>query len=116
MTPGGGGGLLAFAWAATAGVLLLIFLLAFVVALTIAIQAKGDGQAEDFAGCPGRQADDDGDNDPDVSPTDELDLLAGEQGIVMHAGAIEVEARFVAEGVIEDEHDHSRGHEGIDQK
>jgi hypothetical protein len=96
--------------------LLLLLFLAFVVALTVAIQAKADGQAEDFAGCPGRQADDEGDNDPDVSPTDEFDLLAGEEGIVMHAGAVKIEAAFAAQGVIKGQHDDSLRNESVDQQ
>src|SRR5271170_6292130 len=106
----------ALAGTTAARVLLLLFL-ALVVALAIAIQAKGDGQAEDLGGRPGRQADDDGDNDPDVSPTDEFDLLAGEQGIVMHAGAEQMEAAFATERVIHGERDDGAfGKESVDQQ
>ena len=106
---------LAFARTAAAAVLLLVFL-SFVVALTVAIQAKADGQAEDLAGCPSRKADDEGRNDPDVSPTDEFDLLAGEKGIMVHADAVEIEAAFAAEGVIQGHHDDTVRNERVDQQ
>src|SRR5205807_2073489 len=107
--------LLVLAWATAARLLLGLFL-AFVVALTVAIQAKADGQAEDFAGCPGRQADDEGDHDPDVSPTDEFNFLAGEKGIVMHANAEKIKAAFATEGVVQGQHEDSVGREGVDEQ
>ena len=101
---------------AAAATAVLFLLLAFVVALTIAIKAKADRQTKDLAGCPGRQADDDADNDPDMPPTDEFHLLAGKKRIVMHAGAVKVKAAFAAQRVVQGQHDHSLGNEGIDQQ
>ena len=105
----------ALAWAATACVLFL-FLLAFIVALPIAIEAEGDGQAEDLGGRPGRQADNERHDDPDVSPTDEFHLLAGEQRIVMHAGAEKIEAALTTEGIVQSQHDDSVRDESIDDQ
>src|SRR3954466_14561074 len=70
-------------------------------ALAVAIEAKGDGQGEDLGGGPERVNDDQAEDDPVVSPTDQGFGAAGDQRVVMHAGAIEGEAALAAEGVVD---------------
>jgi hypothetical protein len=91
-------------------------LLAFAIALAIAIETKADGQSEDLGGCPKRQAYDQTQDDPVVPPTDELDGLAGQERIVMHAGAEQVEAAFATERVVESEQHRPLRDEGGEQE
>ena len=51
-----------------------------------------------------------------MSPTDELDRLAGQQRIVMHAGPEEMEATFATERVVQGEQDDTVRHEGGEQE
>src|SRR5262249_44251872 len=52
-------------------------------------------------GCPERVDDDQAEDDPVVSPTDQGFGTAGDQGIVMHAGAVESQSAFAAESVVD---------------
>lgn len=109
-------GLLTFVFGSPAARVEIVLLLALVVALQVAIEPKADGQGKGFAGRPSRQAHDEAKDDPVVSPTDELDGLAGEQRIVMHAGAEEVESSFAAQGVIEGQEHNAIGSKGGEQE
>jgi hypothetical protein len=46
--------------------------------------------------------DEQAEDDPSVSPTDEWLLAAGDEGVVVHAGAVEDQPSSAAEGVIDD--------------
>ena len=69
--------------------------------LAVAVQAHGDGQGEDFGRCPDGEGDDQGQHDPVVSPTDQGFGAAGDERVVMHAGAVEGQPAFATEGVID---------------
>src|SRR5205823_7569911 len=58
---------------------------AFGETLAVAIQPHGDRQGEDFGGGPERVSDNEAQDDPIVSPTDEGFGPAREERIVMHA-------------------------------
>ena len=75
-------------------------LLAFGDALSVPIEAHGDGEGEDLARRPEWVHDDEAQHDPIVSPTDEGLGPAGDERIMVHAGAIEREAAFTAEGIV----------------
>ena len=47
--------------------------------------------------------DDDAQNNPVVSPTDKRFGAAGDEGIMMHAGAEDSQAAFATEGVVDRE-------------
>jgi len=85
------------------------FLLALGEPLTIAIEAFGDGQGEDFGGCPKRMNDDDTQDDPIVPPTDEWLGPAGDERVVMHAGAVDGQPAFAAQGVIDGKQERAGG-------
>src|SRR3954463_12772016 len=70
-------------------------------ALAVAIEAKGDGQGEDLGGGPERVDDDQAEDDPVVSPTDQGFGAAGDQRGVSNAGAVEGQAALAAEGVVD---------------
>ena len=108
--------LLALVFGSPAACVEVLLLLALVVALQVAIEPKADGQGKGFAGCPSGQTHDEAKNDPVVSPTDELDGLAGEQRIVMHAGAEEVEPAFAAQGVVEGQEHNAIGSKSGEQE
>ena len=80
---------------------LVLGLLPLGEALAVAIEAEGDGQGEDLGGGPERVDDDQTEDDPVVSPTDEGFGAAGDQRVVMHAGAVEGQSAFAAEGVVD---------------
>src|SRR3954449_2509102 len=69
--------------------------------LAVAVKAEGDGQGEDLGRGPERVDDDQAENDPVVSPTDQRLGAAGDQRVVMHAGAVEGQAALAAEGVVD---------------
>ena len=69
--------------------------------LAVAVQAHGDGQGEDFGPCPRGEGDDQGQHDPVVSPTDQGFGATGDEGVVMHAGAVEGQPAFATEGVVD---------------
>src|SRR5215213_3718654 len=73
-----GGRLLRFLFGRCAGSAgAVVGYLGFGVSLEIAVEAKADGQSEDFGGGPDGTGDDQGEDDPVVSPTDELESFAG---------------------------------------
>src|SRR4029079_13040255 len=65
------------------------------------VQARGDGQGKDLGGGPERMDDDQAEHDPVVSPTDERLGTAGDQRVVMHAGAVEGQSALATEGVVD---------------
>ena len=84
--------------------------------LAVAVQADGDGQGEDFGGCPGGEGDDQAEHDPVVSPTDQGFGAAGDERVVMHAGAVEGQPAFATEGVVDGpEEGGARGEDRDDQ-
>ena len=85
-----------------AGLGLVLF--AFGEALPVAIQPHDDGQSEDFGGGPEGVDDEQTQDDPIVSPTDQGFGAAGDEGVVVHAGAMKAEAAFATEGVIDGPH------------
>ena len=64
-------------------------------------RADGDGQGEDFGGGPERVDDEQAEDDPVVPPTDQGFGAAGDERVVVHAGAVEGQAAFAAEGVVD---------------
>ena len=94
--------------------------------LAVDVQPGGDGQGEDLGGRPEGVDDDQTEDDPVVSPTDQGLGPAGDERVVVHAGAVEGQAALATEGVIdgpeelgargEDRHDQlGQGHgEGVD--
>ena len=84
--------------------------------LAVAVEAEGDGQGEDLGGGPERVDDDQAEDDPVVSPTDQGFGAAGDQRVVMHAGAVEGQAALAAEGVVDrPEEGGPRGEDGGDE-
>ena len=65
------------------------------------VEAEGDRQGEDLGGGPKRVDEDQTEHDPVVSPTDQGFGAAGDQRVVMHAGAVEGQAALAAEGVVD---------------
>jgi len=82
--------------------------------LAIAIEPAQDRQAPNFAGRP-KAADHQAQHDPVVSPTDQLHGPAGNQGIVMHAGAVDGQTTFAAEGVVASQFDEADRRKGSNQ-
>ena len=80
---------------------LVLALFPFGEALAVAIQPHGDGQGEDLGGCPEGVDDEQTEDDPIVSPTDQGFGAAGDQRVVVHAGPIEREAAFATQGIID---------------
>jgi hypothetical protein len=101
-------------------------LLPFGESLSIAVQPSGHGQREDFGGGRDRVDDEDAEDDPIVSPTDQRLGAAGDEWIVVHAGPVESQPSSAAERVIDgpeecgsrrDDGDHELGEyecEGVD--
>jgi hypothetical protein len=75
-------------------------LLAFGEALAVAIGPQGNGQGEDLGRGPEGVDDEQTEDDPIMSPTDQGFGAAADEGVVVHAGAIERKAAFATEGVI----------------
>ena len=69
--------------------------------LEILVKALGDGQGEYFRGCPERLDDENGQDDPIVPPTDERLGLAGDERVMVHAGAVNGQPAFAAQGVVD---------------
>ena len=59
------------------------------------------GKAKTLVGAQNGMDEDQAEDDPVVSPTDQGLGAAGDQRVVMHAGAVEGQAAFAAEGVID---------------
>ena len=75
-------------------------LLSFRQPLAIAIEPRGDGEGEDLGGRPARMDNDDANNDLIMSQTDQCLLTARDEGIIMHAGAVEGQPASATERVI----------------
>src|ERR1700727_3622786 len=56
---------------------------------------------KDLGGSAGRMNDDDAEDDPIMSPTDQRLLAAGDERVVVHAGAVEGQPSSSAERVID---------------
>src|SRR6202034_3185629 len=56
--------------------------------LAVDVEPSGDGQGEDLAGRPEGMDDDQAEHDPVVSPTDQGLGSAGDERVVVHAGAV----------------------------
>ena len=69
--------------------------------LMVAVEPGGHGQGEDLGGSPGRMDNDDAEDDPIMSPTDQRFLAAGDERVVVHAGAVEGQPSSPAERVID---------------
>ena len=69
--------------------------------MAVAVEAEGDGQGEDLGGGPERVDEDQAEDDPVVPPTDQRFGAAGDERVVMHAGAVEGQPAFAAEGVVD---------------
>jgi hypothetical protein len=69
--------------------------------LSVAVEPRGHGQGEDLGGGPERVDDEDAEDDPIVSPTDQRFLAAGDEWVVVHAGAVEGQSSSAAECVID---------------
>src|SRR6478736_7464657 len=72
--------------------LLGLVFLAFGQALAVAIQAHGNGQGEDLGRGPEGVDDKQTQDDPIVSPTDQGFGATGDEGVVVHASAVEGQA------------------------
>src|SRR5260370_33416583 len=70
-------------------------------ALTVAIEPEGNGKGKDFAGRPEGGNNEQTDDDPVVSPTDVRLGSAENDGIMMHAPAINGDAASTTHGVID---------------
>jgi len=91
---------------AMAGVNLGLFgfglaLLPFREPLSVAVEPHGHGQGEDLGGCPERVDDEDAEDDPVMPPTDQRFLAAGDEWVVVHAGAEECQPSSATECVID---------------
>src|SRR3954451_14891115 len=85
-------------------------------ALAVLVEAEGDGQGKDLGGGPERVDEDQAEDDPVVSPTDQGFGAAGDQRVVMHAGAVEGQSALAAEGVVDGpEEGGARGEDGGDE-
>ena len=84
--------------------------------LSIAVQPHGDRQGEDFRRRPERLHDDQAEHNPVMSPTDQGLGAAGDQRIVVHAGAVESQSSFAAEGIVDGpKQSGTGGQDGADQ-
>ena len=75
--------------------------LAFGESLAVTIKPSRDGKREDLGGSPERMDDEDAEDDPIVSPTDQRLGAAGDERVVVHASTIECQASSSAERVID---------------
>lgn len=82
--------------------------------LPVAIEPGQERQAPDLAGCP-KSADHQAQHHPVVSPTDQLHGAAGDQGVVVHAGAVNGQAPFAAQGIVAGQFDEPGRREGRQQ-
>src|SRR5262249_56513163 len=92
----------------------LLLLLALGPALMIAIQPHADRQGPDLRRRPGGIGEDQREDDPVVPPTDPGALLAGEQRVVVHAGAEDGQAALAAVAVVDARDDGPLGVEVLD--
>src|SRR6478672_11548173 len=69
--------------------------------LAVAVEAEGDGQGKDLRASPEGMDDDQAEDDPVVSPTDQGFGPARDERIIMHAGTVEGQSTFAAEGVVD---------------
>ncbi len=76
-------------------------LLAFGEPLSIAIESCRHGQGEDLGGGPEGIDDKDREDNPVMSPTDQGLLAAGDQRVMVHAGAVEGQASSATKCVID---------------
>jgi hypothetical protein len=76
-------------------------LLPFGEPLLVAVEPGGHGQGKDLGGSPERMNNDNAENDPIMSPTDQRFLAAGDEWVVVHAGAVEGESSSATERVID---------------
>ena len=75
-------------------------LLPFREPLAVAVQSCGHGEGEDLGGSPKRVDDEEAEDDPVMPPTDQRLLAAGDEWVVVHAGAVEGQPSSAAECVI----------------
>jgi hypothetical protein len=90
-------------------------LAAFGQALAIAIQARQQRQTPDLGWRPAA-AHHQGEHHPIVAPAHHLERSAGEQGIVVHAGAVDGQAAFAAQGIVAGQFDEAQGGKGGEQQ
>ena len=84
--------------------------------LSIAVEPHGDRQGKDFRGRPEWLHDDQAEDNPIVSPTDQWLGATGNQRIVVHTGAKESQSPFAAEGIIDGpKQSGTRRQDGTDQ-
>ena len=84
--------------------------------LSIAVQPHGDRQGEDFRRRPEGLHDDQAEHNPIVSPTDQGLGATGDQRIVVHAGTVESQSSFAAEGIVDGpKQSGTGGQDGADQ-
>ena len=76
-------------------------LLAFREPLAIAVEPCQHGQREDFGRSPERVDDEDAEHDPVMAPTDQRLFAAGDERIVVHAGAVDGQSSSATECVID---------------
>ena len=76
-------------------------LLPFRESLAVAVEPRGHGQGKDLGGGPERVDDENAEDDPVMPPTDQWFLTAGNEWVVVHAGAPDVAPGFPGQGVID---------------
>ena len=79
------------------------------------VQPHAHRQGPDLGRGPGRVDDQQREDHPVVSPTDVGPLAAGDQRVVMHAGAEDGQPALAAEGVVDAQLDRPLGEEGRDR-
>ena len=78
-----------------------LVLFPFRESLAVAVEPRRHGQGEDLGGSPERIDDEDAEDDPIMSPTDEWLRAAGDERVVMHAGPVEGQPASATECVID---------------
>jgi hypothetical protein len=76
-------------------------LLPFRESLAVAVEPRGHGQGKDLGGGPERVDDENAEDDPVMPPSDQWFLTAGNEWVVVHAGAVEGQSSSPRERVVD---------------
>ena len=93
-----------------------LFLFAFGHTLAVDIQTEQQRHGKHLGRRPAGQTHEQRQHDPVVAPGKDLEGLAGEQGIVVHASAKQSQAAFAAQGIVGGQQHRPRGDETPQQE
>ncbi len=92
------------------------FLLPFGESLPVLVEAEAQGQGEDLGRRPARHGDEEGQDHPVVPSADQFEGAAGDERVVVHAGAVQGQAALAAQRVVAGQDNGPRGDEGGDEQ